>query len=115
MKKEEIEPKLASLMDTVPECEGLIAADANGKVIVGQTITELDHGKIAKEIVTILNSAAALGKLLKKGATVDTTMEFNDGFAQVTVGTEGILIGIMGLDGRNSMSLLMRNMKSILK
>ncbi len=115
MKKEEIEPKLASLMDTVPECEGLIAADANGKVIVGQTITELDHGKIAKEIVTILNSSGALGKLVKKGATLDVTVSYNDGFAQVTVGEEGILIGLMGLDGRNSISLLMRNMKSIIK
>ncbi len=115
MKKEEIEPKLASLMDTVPECEGLIAADANGKVIVGQTITELDHGKIAKEIVTILNSAGTLGKLIKKGATLDVTISYNDGFAQITVGAEGILIGLMGLDGRNSISLLMRNMKSIIK
>ncbi len=115
MKKEEIEPKLASLMDTVPECEGLIAADANGKVIVGQTITELDHGKIAKEIVTILKSSATLGALMKKGATLDASISYNDGFAQVTVGAEGILIGLMGLDGRNSLSLLMRNMKSIIK
>ncbi len=115
MKKEEIEPKLATLMDTVPECEGLIAADANGKVIVGQTITELDHSKIAKEIVTILKSSGILGTIMKKGATLDVSISYNDGFAQVTVGTEGILIGLMGLDGRNSISLLMRNMKSIIK
>ena len=40
--KKLLEQKLAELMDIVPECEGLIAADSNGKVLVGQTITELD-------------------------------------------------------------------------
>ena len=52
MNKEELEQKLAQLMDTVPECEGLIAADTEGKVIIGQTITELNHSKIAKTCAT---------------------------------------------------------------
>jgi hypothetical protein len=43
MDKKELEKKLAELMDLVPECEGLIASDLNGKVLVGQTLTDMNQ------------------------------------------------------------------------
>jgi hypothetical protein len=55
-----------------------------------------------------------LGGIIKKGDTLDVQVSFNEGFAQATVGAAGMIIGIMGNDGRNSLSLLMRNMKSVL-
>ena len=45
--KKIFEQKMAELMDVVPECEGLIAADTNGKVLVGQTLLDMDHDIIA--------------------------------------------------------------------
>ena len=114
MKKAEIEPKLNEIMNLIPECEGLIAVDAKGKVVVGQTLTDLDLAEIAKAIGEIVQGASGLGETIKKGETLDVAISYGDGFAQVTVGAGGMIIGLMGNDGRNSLSLLMRNMKSVL-
>ncbi|MBD3197613.1 MAG: hypothetical protein GF317_21340 [Candidatus Lokiarchaeota archaeon] len=115
MSEKEIEQKLAQLMDTIPEVEGLIAADLDGKVKVGQTLTEMDHGEIAKTCSKILEDSSSLAKSIKKGTIKTTTVEFENGYA-VLVGSESlILIALAGLDGRASLGLLKRNLISISK
>ncbi len=115
MDKAEIEKKLAELMDIVPECEGLIAADLEGKVIVGQTILDSDHGEIAKICANIIKEANNLGSSVKKGALKDTTIELEEGFAVVVGSSELILIAVAGTDGKASLGLLKRNLMSISK
>jgi predicted regulator of Ras-like GTPase activity (Roadblock/LC7/MglB family) len=114
MDKKLIEQKLAELMDIVPECEGLIAADSNGKVIIGQTLTEMNHNAIAKACTNIIKDSNTLGTDIGKGKLKTTTIELDNGFA-ILVGSETLtLIGLAGLDGRASLSLLRRNLISIL-
>ena len=113
MSKKEIENKLAQLMDTVPECEGLIAADLNGKVIVGQTITEMDHAKIAKSCVSIIKDSNALGSDIDKGSLKNTTIELEEGFAVLVGSEKTVLIALAGADGKASLGLLKRNLISI--
>ncbi len=115
MSKEEIEPKLAELMDNVPECEGLIAADKNGTVIVGQTITDMDHSKIAKACAKIIQDSNELGKDIGKGSLKATTIELDNGYAVLVGSDETILICLTGIDGKASLALLKRNLISILK
>ncbi|TFG22694.1 MAG: hypothetical protein EU533_03980 [Promethearchaeota archaeon] len=114
MDKKELEKNLAELMDLVPECEGLIASDVNGKVIVGQTLTDLNHDSIAKECFTIINSSNNLGNQIDKGNLKTTTIELSDGFAVLAGSEELLLIALAGLDGKASLSLLKRNLVSIL-
>ncbi|MFX0081270.1 MAG: roadblock/LC7 domain-containing protein [Candidatus Hodarchaeota archaeon] len=111
--KKILEQKLAELMDIVPECEGLIAADENGKVLIGQTITEMDHGKIAKACATIIKDSNNLGKDIGKGGLKTTTMELDDGFAVLVGSAKNVLIALAGSDGRSSLALLKRNLISI--
>jgi len=113
MSKAAIEKKLAELMDMVPECEGLIAADKTGKVIVGQTITEMDHGKIAKACATIIKDSNTLGKDIGKGSLKITTIELDEGFAVLVGSDKTVLIAIAGTDGMASLGLLKRNLISI--
>lgn len=114
MNKKELEKKLAELMDIVPECEGLIAADSQGKVIVGQTITEMDHGKIAKACAAIIKDSNNLGSDIGKGGLKTTTIELENGFAVLVGGSDkNILIALAGLDGKASLGLLKRNLISI--
>ena len=115
MDKAVIEKKLAELMDLVPECEGLIAADLEGKVLVGQTILESDHGAIASACATIIKDANKLGNNIKKGALKDTTIELEEGFAVIVGGSEVVLIALAGTDGKASLGLLKRNLMSISK
>ena len=115
MDKAVIEKKLAELMDIVPECEGLIAADTNGKVLVGQTLTDMDHGAIAKSCASIINDANTLGKKTNKGALKDTTIELDEGFTVIVSSTDIILIALAGTDGRSSLGLLKRNLMNIAK
>ncbi len=111
--KKVLEQKLAELMDAVPECEGLIAADLNGKVLIGQTITEMSHDKIAKACVAIVKETNNLGANIGKGSLKTTTIELDNGFA-VLVGSENtVLIALAGLDGRSSLALLKKNLSSI--
>ncbi len=113
MSKQVIEQKLAELMDIVPECEGLIAAEPSGKVIIGQTITDMNHSKIAKACAQILSDSNLLGTDIKKGKIKNTTIELEEGFA-VLVGSEKlVLIALAGVDGRASLGLLKRNLISI--
>ena len=115
MSKEDIEKKLAQLMDIVPECEGLIAGDLNGKVIVGQTITEMDHAKIAKSCVSIIKDSNTLGANIDKGSLRNTTIELEEGFAVLVGSEKTVLIALAGTDGKASLGLLKRNLISISK
>jgi predicted regulator of Ras-like GTPase activity (Roadblock/LC7/MglB family) len=113
--KETIEPKLARLMNDVPETEGLIAATPDGEVIVGQTITEMDHGAIAKACAQIIKDSNNLGNDIGKGSLKNTTITLDDGFA-VLVGSEKvILIALAGTEAKASLGLLKRNLISISK
>jgi len=111
--KKVLEEKLAELMDIVPETEGLIAADASGKVLVGQTITEMDHAKIAKACATIIKDSDNLGKEMGKGSLKTTTIELENGFAVLVGSEDHVLIALAGLDGKASLGLLKRNLISI--
>ena len=112
MSKDVIEKKLAQLMDTVPECEGLIAADIkDGKVIVGQTITEMDHAKIAKACISIIKDSNAMG--LDKGTLKHITIELEEGYAVLVGSDKNVLIALAGVDGQASLGLLKRNLISI--
>ena len=113
MSKEVIEEKLAKLMDLVPECEGLIAADINGKIIVGQTIVEMDINKIAKACATIIKDSNTFGGNIGKGSLRNTTIELEEGFAVLIGSEKRILIAFAGSDGKASLGLLKRNLMSI--
>lgn len=114
MSKADIEKRLAELMDMVPECEGLIAANAaNGKVIVGQTITDMDHSKIAKACAAILKDSNTLGADIGKGGLKNITIELEEGFAVLVGSDKTILIAFAGTDGNASLGLLKRNLISI--
>ncbi|HUW89281.1 MAG TPA: roadblock/LC7 domain-containing protein [Candidatus Nanopelagicaceae bacterium] len=111
--KEVIEKKLAELFDVVPETEGLIASDIEGKVIVGQTITDMDLNGIAKACATLIKSSNALGENTGKGRVKSATLELEDGYGVIVSSDKGILIALAGLDGKASLSLLKRNLISI--
>lgn len=114
MDKEEIESNLRDLMDLVPECEGLIAARKdNAEVIVGNTLTEMDHGKIAQAALKILEDSTDLRKNLGKGVVKNTMVTLEDGFAVLVEGNEEIFIALAGKDGRASLGLLKRNLESM--
>ena len=111
--KKVIEKKLAELFDIVPETEGLIAADLEGKVIVGQTLTDMDHSGIAKKCSAIIKESNGLGTNTGKGALKSATIELESGYAVIVGSDTGILIALAGLDGKASLSLLKRNLVSI--
>lgn len=111
--KAKIEAALAKLMDDVEQIEGLIAADSDGKVIVGQTITEMNHEKIAKDCIAIIKSSDVLGKEIDKGKLQDITLTLEDGYA-VLVGSDALnLIGLAGKDALTSLALIRRNLINI--
>jgi predicted regulator of Ras-like GTPase activity (Roadblock/LC7/MglB family) len=109
---EEMEPKLASVMDAVPECEGLIYADINGEVVIGQTITEMDLASIAQTASVLAGSD--IGKPTHKGGVKDITLELDKGFIIIALKGDAMLIGLLGVDGKNSVGLLTRQIKQLL-
>ena len=113
MDKKVLEQKMSELMDLVPECEGLIASDLSGNILVGQTITDMDHKSIAKACLNIMKGSNALGENLGKGQLRTTTIDYENGFAVVSSSDKTIIIALAGLDGKASLSLLKRNLIKI--
>ena len=115
MSKEVIEQELAKLFDIVPECEGLIAANLDGEVLVGQTLTEMDHDKIAKSCAAIVKDSNALGLDVGKGGLKSMTIELEEGFAVLVGSAKTILIALAGSEDKASLSLLKSKLTSISK
>lgn len=113
--KKVIEKKLAELFDLVPETEGLIVSDLEGKVLVGQTITDMDHSAIAKTCLAIIKYSSTMGDNIGKGAFKTATIDLESGYAIIVKSDAIILIALAGLDGKASLTLLKRNLISISK
>ncbi len=113
--KKVIEEKLSELFDIVPETEGLIASDLKGEVIIGQTITDMDHSAIAKTCLALIKDSSNVGKNIGKGAFKTATIDLESGYAVIVKSDAIILIALAGLDGKASLSLLKRNLISISK
>ncbi|MHC1592230.1 MAG: roadblock/LC7 domain-containing protein [Candidatus Helarchaeales archaeon] len=112
--KDEIEKLLADLMDNIPEIEGLIAAE-DGKVIVGQTLTELDHSGVADNSVKILENATKLAQIIEKGDVKEINVRANDGYV-IIVGSGNLLFAaITGTDATSSLGLIQRNLRIALE
>lgn len=114
MSAKEIEAMLERVMDSIPEVEGLIACDASGKKLSGQTITEMDHDAIIKSMLSIFTAANGIGKNIEKGVAGVVRVNCQDGYATIVGSAKLLLIGITGLDAVNSLSLVERNLKTIL-
>lgn len=113
--KKAIEKKLAELFDIVPETEGLIVSDMEGNVIIGQTITDMNHSAIAKTCVAIIKYSSTMGDNIGKGAFKAATIDLESGYAVIVKSDAILLIALAGLDGKASLSLLKRNLISISK
>ena len=113
--KKVIEKKLAELFDIVPETEGLIVSDLDGKVIIGQTITDMNHSAIAKTCVAVIKDSANMGNSIGKGTFKTATIDLESGYAVIVKSDVIVLIALAGLDGKASLSLLKRNLISISK
>ncbi|HUX99191.1 MAG TPA: roadblock/LC7 domain-containing protein [Candidatus Deferrimicrobium sp.] len=115
MSQSEIESMLNRIMDQIPEVEGIIAADGNGKKISGQTITEMDHDKIIKAVLTTFKASQELGTVVEKGEATEVRVNSKDGYTMIVGSKKLILIAITALDAVNSVSLIVRNLHMILE
>jgi predicted regulator of Ras-like GTPase activity (Roadblock/LC7/MglB family) len=113
MDTEELEQRLAELMSTLSECEGLIVADKDGQVLVGQTLVERDLDSIAKAAASLINNSANLGGAVDKGSMKNAVFEYGGGFAILVNSDDKIFIALLGVDGRSSSTLLKRRLNSI--
>lgn len=115
MSKKEIEAMLERVMDQIPEVEGLIACDAKGKKLSGQTITEMDHDAIIKATLEVFKAANDLGNKVEQGESSVVRVNSKEGYTMIVGSKKLIVIGITGLDAVNSLSLVVRNLQTIIE
>ncbi|MHA1777810.1 MAG: hypothetical protein DRO88_12050 [Promethearchaeia archaeon] len=111
MNIEEVGPKLAAAMDAVPVCEGLILAKISGEVLIGQTLTELNHGEIAKSFSKLFEVDFSY---LERGKLQDYTINLENGSIIAVRNEDHMLIGLLGADGKSSVGLLVRQLRNIM-
>jgi hypothetical protein len=112
MKSEEIGLKLSPIMTNVSVCEGLIYAKTSGEVIIGQTLTEMDHNSIAKNVADMFKIKIPA---LEKGEITDLTIGVEEGTLLAVIKDDEMVIGVLGEDGKSSVGLLLRQLKNIMK
>ena len=115
MSKAEIEPKLAAIMSEIAEIEGIVAFNAKGNVISGQTIGGDDVRKIAKSTSDLLPRLTLLGSNIKKGSPREITIGLRKGYAFVAYGPKYSIICFVGEDAKTQLGLISRQIKSIVK
>ncbi|TFF88583.1 MAG: hypothetical protein EU549_02745 [Promethearchaeota archaeon] len=108
--KDKVEQLLAEIMDQIPEVEGLIAADFDGNVLTGQTLTSMDHSKIVKETINVLNASKDLSKVIEKGNVNEIRLSSGEGFTLIILGKELLFIALTGTDASPSLGLIVRNL-----
>ncbi|MBS7246999.1 MAG: roadblock/LC7 domain-containing protein [Candidatus Freyarchaeota archaeon] len=111
---ESTEEIIASIMDKIPEIEGIILFDADGNAIVSQTITQMRHAEIAKSAAAMIDVARKLSQSVDKGDASVTYVESEGGFTVVAFAGKKGLLAITGKDATNSLGLIMRNLKLVL-
>ncbi|MBS7287440.1 MAG: roadblock/LC7 domain-containing protein [Candidatus Freyarchaeota archaeon] len=108
---ESTEEIIASIMDKIPEIEGIILFDTDGNALVSQTITQMRHAEIAKNAAVIIDAAKKLSQSIEKGDASVTYVESENGFTVVAFSGKKGLLAITGKDATNSLGLIMRNLK----
>ena len=113
-KKDEIEKLLANLMDSIPEIEGLIASE-DGKKLVGQTLTDLDHSGVAENSLKIVENAMKLAEITEKGDVKEINVRAHEGYI-IIVGSKNLTFAaITGTDATSSLGLIQRNLRVALE
>ena len=110
--KEELAPKLESIMSEIAVCEGLVLAKNNGEVLIGQTITSMDHDTIAKNVSKMFKTKI---DALSKGKMLEMTLGLEEGFLIAVKNKDLMVLGFLGTDGKSSVGLLLRQLKNIMK
>lgn len=110
--KEEFAPKLQSIMSEIAVCEGLVLAKNSGEVIIGQTLTDMDHNSIAKSISKIFKTKI---DALNKGKMAEMTLGMDEGFLIAVKNKDLMVLGFLGTDGKSSVGLLLRQLKNLMK
>jgi len=110
-----VEKTLATIMDQIPEVEGLIAADYKGNVITGQTLTAMDHNTIVKKTLSIVSSSKELSTQIEKSSVTEIRIASEEGFVLIVCGKEIVFIAITGTDAASSLGLVVRNLIVALK
>src|SRR6056297_1242304 len=111
MDKEELAQKLGGVMDTVTVCEGLIYSKLDGEVIIGQTLTEMNHDSISRNISKIFKLELSAAE---KGAVRDVSIELDEGALVAVKNESHFVIGLLGSDGLSSKGLLRRQLQNIM-
>ena len=109
--KEELAPKLEAIMSEISVCEGLVLASKNGDVLIGQTLTEMDHKSIAKSVSKMFKTKI---DALDKGNLVEMTLGMDEGFLIAVKNKDLMVLGFLGADGKSSVGLLLRQLKNIM-
>ena len=115
MSKAEIEPKLAGIMSEIAEVEGIIAFNAKGAVISGQTIGGDDVKKIAKTASDLLPRLTLLGSAIQKGSPREVTIGLSKGYVFVAFGMKFSIMCFVGEDAKTQLGLISRQIKAIVQ
>lgn len=114
MNPKEIEQKLAKMMNEIPEIEGLIAFDTNGKIISGQTLTETDKKRLGALSVEVYRKAFELGAEIDKKDINTINISTKNGYVIIESSSKFSILALLGKDAFASMSLVVRSLKNII-
>ncbi|MEM2109359.1 MAG: roadblock/LC7 domain-containing protein [Candidatus Odinarchaeota archaeon] len=108
-----IEEKLATMMDEIPEIEGLIAFENNGKVICGQTLTELDKKKLTALSIELLKKSSEIASASDKGSASTISLTTEKGYLVIETKSGFSILALLGKEASSSLSLVIRALKTI--
>ena len=114
MSKDQLEPKLAELMQNIPEIEGIIAFSPEGKIITGQTIEDMDKDSIAAKASKLLENLKSFGSEIGKGNVIEITINYEEGYVVIAFGEKYSILSFVDSTNKMQLGLLSRGLKNLL-
>ncbi len=115
MSESRIRELVAETMDKIPEIEGIVVSNLQGKVLFGHTLdAAIDQNEIARLSLRMAQDAASLSRTTDKGGLKEINISSEQGFLLILGDPKFVLTAITGSDSREQLGLIKMTLKKLL-
>jgi predicted regulator of Ras-like GTPase activity (Roadblock/LC7/MglB family) len=101
--------------DKIPELEGLLIGNVEGKQLWADTLKDLNHEFIFSSAHVAYLATKKLSKAIEKKNVESIEIEIDGGYATVIISKKAMVVGFFGKDARTQLGIIKKNLEIFTK